>query len=270
MAQQVTLGALNRFPCVTLQSLQIAAGTTSTKSPEYFGPPLIFESVGEALTAAGTTQATALQLAAELNRITTCAAGAGVILPSTAITPTSGPNAGVINPGVGQTIMVINHGANSLQVYGSGSDLINDVAGATGVTQMVNSMVIYIQTVTGKWYTQGLSEGYSGSFATFSATNGIAGSTVNKSSATSVSLAAMINRTTGGADSAISVCLPASAMGLTITLLNACTGSLNVFTGNTVDVINAVASTSPYAVGSSKSVEFICANAGQWHALLSA
>ena len=266
----LTLGALNRFPCVTLQSLQIAAATTNTTSPEYFGPPLIFESVGEGLTATGTTQATALQLAAELNRITTCGAGAGVILPSTKINPVSGPNAGVVNPGVGQTIMIINHGANPLQVYGNGTDTINDVATATGVTQMINSMVIYIQTVTGKWYTQGLGEGYSGAFATFSATNGIAASTVNKSSATSVSLTTMINRTTGGADSAISVALPASAAGMNITLLNACTGSLNVFSGNTVDQINVIASTSPYAVASSKSVEFICANVGQWHALLSA
>ena len=266
----ITLGALNRFPCVTLQSLQIAAATTNTNSPEYFGPPLIFESVGDSLTAAGTTQATALQLAAELNRVTTVAAGAGVILPSTAKTPASGPNAGVLNPGVGLTVMIINHGANPLQVYGAGTDTINDVATATGVQQMVSSMVIYTQTVTGKWYSEGLGGGYSGSFQTFSAKNGIAPSTVNLSSATSVSLANMINRTTGGVDSAVAVSLPASAVGMNLTLLNACTGSLNVFSGNTVDVINAIASTSPYAVASSKSVEFFCANVGQWHALLSA
>lgn len=270
MTGDVTLGALNRFPCVTLQSLQIQAATTNTSSPEYFGPPLIFESVGEGLTAAGTTQATALQLAAELNRITTVGAGAGVLLPSTKITPVSGPNAGVINPGAGQTIMVINHGANPLQVYGNGTDTINDIATATGVTQMQNSMVIYTQTVTGKWYSEGLGGGYSGSFQTYSAVNGIAPSTLNNSSATSVSITAMISRTTGGADSAVSICLPASAVGMDLTLLNACTGSLNVFAGNTVDKIQAVSGTAAYAVASSKSVQFLCANVGQWHALLSA
>ena len=50
----------------------------------------------------------------------------------------------VVNQGVtnqaGLTVLVINHGANPMQVFGSGTDTINDVAAATGVSQMQGSM----------------------------------------------------------------------------------------------------------------------------------
>jgi hypothetical protein len=38
-------------------------------------------------------------------------------------------------------MIVINHCANPMQVLGSGSDTINDVAGSTGVRHMQNSTV---------------------------------------------------------------------------------------------------------------------------------
>lgn len=58
--------------------------------------------VGTDLTAAGTTQATALQLTAEWNEITTTSVDAGVILNGF---------------GAGLTSTVFNEGANSLNVY---------------------------------------------------------------------------------------------------------------------------------------------------------
>lgn len=75
-------------------------------------------SVGNALTAAGNDRATALQLAKEINNITTAAASTGVILP-----------VGV----AGMRITVFNGGANAVQVYASASETIDGVAGATGV-----------------------------------------------------------------------------------------------------------------------------------------
>jgi hypothetical protein len=36
----------------------------------------------------------------------------------------------------GLDMIVINHGANPLEVFGSGSNAINDVAGATGISHM--------------------------------------------------------------------------------------------------------------------------------------
>src|SRR5260370_13342007 len=82
---------------------------------------LLRESVSDTLTAVGTTQATALALTSEINRLTTVAAGTGVSLPAAV-------------PGL--TVYVINHGANPLQVYGAGTDQIDDIATATCVTQM--------------------------------------------------------------------------------------------------------------------------------------
>jgi len=76
-------------------------------------------SVGNALTAAGTTRADALQLAKQVNRVTTAAASTGVVLP-----------VGV----VGMRITVFNAGANPIKVYASASETVDGTAGSTGVT----------------------------------------------------------------------------------------------------------------------------------------
>jgi len=100
---------------MTLQpsgSLVLAAGSVTVTK-------YLHESVGNALTAAGTTRADALQLAKQVNRITTAAASTGVILP-----------VGV----VGMIIYVFNAGANPVKVYASASETIDGNAGSTGVT----------------------------------------------------------------------------------------------------------------------------------------
>ena len=76
-------------------------------------------SVDNALTAVGTNRADALQLAKQVNRVTTAASGTGVILP-----------VGVI----GMVITVYNDGANAINVYASASETVDTVAGVTGVT----------------------------------------------------------------------------------------------------------------------------------------
>lgn len=93
---------------------QGASITGNITSSGYF-----LRSVGNALTAVGTNRATALQLAKEINNVTTAAAGTGVVLP-----------VGV----VGMVITVYNAGANAIKVYGSGSETIDGTAGSTGVT----------------------------------------------------------------------------------------------------------------------------------------
>jgi hypothetical protein len=50
-------------------------------------------------------------------------------------------------------ITVINNGANSMQVFGTGADTINGVAAATGVPQAAGTIVTYISVVTGAWVT---------------------------------------------------------------------------------------------------------------------
>lgn len=86
----------------------------NAKATGYF-----LRSVGNALTATGTTRADALQLAKEVNRLTTVASGTGVILP-----------VGV----VGMRIRIYQSGANPVKVYASASETIDGTAGSTGVT----------------------------------------------------------------------------------------------------------------------------------------
>lgn len=82
----------------------------------------IRESTANGLTATGTTRTDALQLAAQINRVTTAAASTGVNLPASA------------TAGIGAIITLYNAGANAIKVYGLGSDTIDGTAGATGVT----------------------------------------------------------------------------------------------------------------------------------------
>lgn len=79
------------------------------------------DTTGNALTAAGTTQATGLAITNTNNNITTAAASTGVTLP-----------VGL----VGNVITIFNNGANPIKVYGNATDsaTIDGVAGATGVT----------------------------------------------------------------------------------------------------------------------------------------
>ncbi len=96
----------------------------------------VIESVGAALTAVGTNRGTALQLAKQINRVTTAASGTGVILP-----------VGV----VGMRIAVFNDGVNAIKVYASGSETIDGTAGSTGVTLTNALRCEYFFTVANTW-----------------------------------------------------------------------------------------------------------------------
>lgn len=94
------------------------------------------ESVGNSLTAAGTTRADALQLSKAINHMGTVASGTGVILPT-----------GV----VGMTIIVFNAGANVLKVYANGSETIDGTAGSTGVSLTNANRCAYFFMATNTW-----------------------------------------------------------------------------------------------------------------------
>lgn len=88
---------------------------------------------------AGGGQASAYQLTKQINRVTTVATAAdSVVLPSAV---------------AGLWVVIVNDdSADSLQVFGLGSDTINDVAAATGVAQAAGKTAVYYCTVAGKWY----------------------------------------------------------------------------------------------------------------------
>lgn len=100
---------------------------------------------------AGGGQTNALLMTARINRYTTVAsAGDSAKLPSSA---------------AGKVIYVVNDTSNAMQVYGSGSDTINDVATGTGMSVSANSATVYVGTVPGKWYSVGSLSGNTGTGA---------------------------------------------------------------------------------------------------------
>lgn len=85
--------------------------------------------VGTAVSAAGTTQATATELTAEHSEVTTVASGAGVILSK------------LLAPGEEQT--VFNVGANPLKVYPQTSMQINALTVNSAMTLATNTGVLF-------------------------------------------------------------------------------------------------------------------------------
>ena len=214
---------------------------------------LASEGAESGLTAhAGGTQAAALALSAEatIHQVATVASAAdSVKLPAA--------NAGEIH-------VLINSGANPMQVFGSGTDTINGVATATGISQMQNSVVIYHCYAAGLWIADDIGIGFSGSLPTESAVNGV---TANPGGGqgSAVLLTAAMNRVTTVGTAADSVKLQPAAVGLSQTVINAAaSNSMNVFP-STGDAINALGANAAFAVAAGKTATFYCCNAGQWH-----
>ena len=194
--------------------------------------------------AAGGGQVSARLLTSQTSRVVTVAtAGDSIKLP-----PSS----------AGLELMVINSGANALQVYGSGSDTIDGVAAATGVAQMLNSVVIFVCPSAGAWYSEGLAAGFGGpGLQTLSFANNL--TAIGSSQGTSLAVSAMLNRITTAA-LGTGVVLPASAAGLAITITNRGLNPINVYGANS-DVINTV---SPVVMQSNATATFVTAVLGQW------
>lgn len=111
-------------------------GTNTTDALTLVG--LVADQASNAVTAhAGGTQALAVALTGQVNRISVCATAAdSVKLPPSR---------------AGLDITVINDGAASAQVFGAGTDTINSVATATGVAQAAGTIVTYRCTAAGNW-----------------------------------------------------------------------------------------------------------------------
>lgn len=243
--------AVDIFVCATRGSWYAEVGVG-------FSGQLFTELALDTITArAGGGQALATQLTAQTSRVTVVAtAGDSVKLPASA-------------PGL--ELMLINHGANPMQVFGSGTDTIDDIATATGVSQMQNSLVIYTCTTAGAWYTEGLATGFGGpglqTMSTASAITAFAGGgqTGNAQS----NLTNMINRLAVVATIGDSATLPASKVGLSVFIANDAANSANVFPA-LGDSINALGANTAFALAGGKNAMFYCTIAGKWHAVLSA
>ena len=95
------------------------------------------KSVGAGLAAAGTNQATALALAANVNEVTTVASGTGVALP----------------PGVaGLEVSVVNAGANALAVYPASGGTIDALAANAPKSLAAGGRATFRATSASQWY----------------------------------------------------------------------------------------------------------------------
>jgi hypothetical protein len=203
---------------------------------------------------AGGGQPNAFPLNAQISRVTVVAtAGDSVMLP-----PSS----------AGIDCWLINKSANAMQVFGNGSDTINDQAAATGVSQAPNSAAVYACGGSSKWYTQGLATGFAGApgvgAQTFPYSSIVAGS--GNSQAAGTPITTQIVAVTSGSGS-YSVTLPPSAPGLEIVLLNNTGNSILVWPnagGTGTERINVLAANTQMSFGSFFSAIFTCVVAGQW------
>lgn len=127
--------ATNKFTVAAATGNTLVAGTLAVTGVVTL-TTYILDGVGNALTAAGTTRADALQLAKTINNVTTAASGTGVILPVGQ---------------VGMTITVFNAGANAIKVYASASETIDTIAGSTGVTLTNAKRCLYFFTAANTW-----------------------------------------------------------------------------------------------------------------------
>lgn len=224
-------------------------GTKSESANEIFKVGFLQESSLDSITAfAGGGQTNATLLSNELNRVGTVATtGDSIKLPPSA-------------PGL--TIIVANHGANPMQVYGSGTDTIDDVVTATGVPQMQGSVCIYTCYTAGAWYAEGLGTGYAGGLQTLSFTPTItAFATGGQTNA--VALTSTINRVSTVAAQGDSVRLPASTPGLAITVINQGANPMQVYGAGT-DTINGIATATGISQGIKTTATYICNVAGNW------
>lgn len=115
------------------------------------------------ITAAGTTQATGLALTSVLNEVDTVASSSGVLLPSS-----KGNRSTPF-----QYCVIINNGANALQVYAAipaagTADTINGIAGATGISIPTGTIATFTSAKPGVWFSD---SGTGGAFGAITATS---------------------------------------------------------------------------------------------------
>lgn len=229
-----------------------AAGAWYAEVGIGFAGSLPTDSFTDNITAVGNSQANGYQLTTEINRITAGAATTGVILPLAV---------------AGLEITVVNKSANSIHVYGAGTDTIDDVATATGVVQMAGSTVVYYCTSSaagGKWYANGIGTGFSGQYFTVLAQDGVTATGTNQAGAAATSgMLTRVSTTTNTTAPFNGVSLPASAPGMEVVILNTAAAPIQVYGAGT-DTINGIVTTTGVSQGVGVVGTYTCTAAGNW------
>ena len=137
---------------ITAGNVSVVSTLQGSIAPLSVSGNFLIQPAADALTAhAGGGQGSAYALTYPINRFTVVATAAD----SASLPPAL----------AGMEVVVINDAINAMQVFGAGSDTINDIAAVTGVSQLGKSAVMYISSVNGKWYSIGLGLNFSGALA---------------------------------------------------------------------------------------------------------
>ena len=165
----------------------------------------------------------------------------------------------------GLELIVINHGLNAMQVFGSSLDRVDDQLTAIGVSQMSFSVVIYTCVTDGDWYTEGLSSGFATSLGLQTFSYQTIASNATNTQASGTAIGTMMANITGAA--AGSATLPASLPGLEMTVHNISAFAVSVFPsagGTGTEKINSGGANAALNLPASTSTVFTCNVAGQW------
>jgi hypothetical protein len=200
---------------------------------------------------AGGGQTNGLLITTPMSRFTTVAtAGDSALLPPSY---------------AGLDLILINHGANPMQVFGNGTDQIDDVPTATGVSMMPNSVVWFFCVTPSKWYSEGLATGFTPSLGlqTESFQDTITAH-AGGGQGSAYPITKMISRVSVVASANDSVVLPVSAAGTQITVLNgAASNSMNVFPASG-EAVNSLGANAAFAAAAGTVTIFTCVTAGVW------
>lgn len=177
-------------------------------------------------------------------------------------------------PGGALIICVQNTSINAMQVFAAGTNTINGQAGATGLSQMGNSIVYYQCTKAGQWQAVGLGCGFAtganGAMVTYSTQTGIvAHAGGGQASATPITaMQAQIGTVATLNDS---VLLPPAQAGMELTVVNNGANAANAFPSSQAqggasggDKINALAQNTALSLAAASVTIFYCFVAGTW------
>jgi hypothetical protein len=210
--------------------------------------------------ALGTTQGTAAPLVADITRVTSATQGVatGILLPPAK---------------AGLDLFVVNHSGTPLNIFATGTDTVDDVnTSVTAVPMMDSSLVLFICTSNGKWYTEGLGTGYARNASagvvlqTLVFADGITAAGATQGTATPM-VASINNVTTVGvATPPPGVNLPVSAPGLSIMVQNNSANPLSVYPAQSeaAATINGGAGGAAVVIHQGTVATFNCTTAGAW------
>lgn len=216
----------------------------------------LLHDVASGLVAAGTTRADALVLTAHVNQIGTAAASTGVVLPTIPINGSA---------------VVINDGANSVQIYAAGSVTIDGTAGATGVALPAGARALFygITATAVDSLTVGASNPVAGSFTTLAASGyytntslGAALSAAGTTVADATQLTKQFNRL-GTVAASTGAILPAAVAGRHIVVFNDGANPAKIYGAGT-DTVDGAAAATGVTLTNAKRAIFYCFTAGAY------